>query len=247
MKNFRLIGFAVFFFVLPAQAQWQQANWLSLDYIYDQFKYREPGAMSERGALPGVRGEAGLNLTSWLSLGIGGQYASGNLKYNGATFNGTPVKTLTIDRNWQGSAKLHFLFSPFVLSVGQARRYVYNDLMISYRREQIYNYMPITLMYMPAPFYFILEHRDFLDGKNRSHMGDLGGGRNDVTFKQKKGKGSAAEIGYVVPSSPMQTRLSVRYERWDIDASDVQNDGVQDLVEPKNYTEEIIFGIGVIF
>ncbi|MCB0350071.1 MAG: hypothetical protein KDD38_02735 [Bdellovibrionales bacterium] len=242
-----IISLGLLFFTLTAQAQSQNQNWWSIDYIYNDFKYEEPGAMSEEGGLPGLRLELGMAFSSWLGLSIKGDYVSGNLTYDGATTGGTPVTTITKDRIWSYGSRLHFIADPLTFSVGWAKRYLYNNLVVSYRREQTYNYTPISVTYNSTPVYLTLEYRKFISGVNLTHKSDVDPARKDVTLNQDTGRGYSVEVGYNIPASPIQTRLSLQYSRWDIEQSDVQNDNVDDLVEPKNKTQELTFGIGLIF
>lgn len=246
-----MIQFTIALFVtitsISAFAQSTSGNWWSADYIYDQFQYREPGSMKETGGMPGARMEVGASLAPQISLGVGGRYASGHLTYDGATTGGAPVITTTKDRHWHIQSKLYFMFDQWQLAAGWARRFLYNDLVISYRREQTYEYVPIGLTYYSGSFFFTYEHRHFLKGLNKSYMHDIDPNRKDIELKQKSGRGYAIEIGTILPSQSVKTKVSLAYESWNVNASEVKNDGVQDLVEPKNETQEFIFSIGLIF
>jgi hypothetical protein len=69
-----------------------------------------------------------------------------------------------------------------------------------------------------------------------------------VNFTQDKGSGYGAEVGYLVQTADhFLTRIFVGYHRWDVQDSDIQNDGVYNLVEPKNNTVTIQAGLGLSF
>jgi len=249
----QLLGFSIFLLLpLSAIAQEQggpyhSGNWYSLSYIYDDFRYEEPGAMKETGPLPGLHGDFGINMMPWLTLGGGFQYVSGNLTYDGATFGGTPVTTLTKDRNWHINMRVYFFADPIEFSIGWARRYLYNNLVVSYRREETYNFIPIALTYKFQPFYATYEYRNFVSGENLTHMSDVSSAQRDVKFKQDTGSGFSLEFGYIIPAQPVSTKVFLRYDYWHVAQSDIQNDNTQNLVEPDNNTREIFLGIGVIY
>jgi hypothetical protein len=56
-----------------------------------------------------------------------------------------------------------------------------------------------------------------------------------------------AEVGVYLPSTTVQTHIFLRYHSWTVKQSDVQNDGIYNLVEPDNSTTELVGGIGVAF
>ncbi|MGE3683874.1 MAG: hypothetical protein AB7G93_19315 [Bdellovibrionales bacterium] len=230
-----------------AFAQWQQSSWFHLDYTYTDFTYKEPGVMSEKGRLAGVRGEVGLNLLSWLALSAGGQYQDGNLNYDGSTFDGTPIKTVTKDYIRDTRALIHIVASSVSLSFGIAQRYWYDDLVISYRRRTRYDYKPIILTYHQNGLYVSYEHVLWDKGWNKSHMSDVDSNRRDPEFTLGKGSGMGVELGYLMPGSRVSTRVFVKYHKWKVKESDIQSDGTQALVEPNNNTTTYQIGIGLAF
>lgn len=230
----------------PAFAQEGGRAWLAVDYTFTDIKYKEPGVMSEHGRLAGIRGEFGLNLFGGFGVSIGGEYQDGNLDYDGSTFGGTPVKVITNDYIRQTQALAHIAYGPAVLAVGMAERYWYDDLVISYRRRTRYNYIPVFLTYRAAQTYIRVEHDIWQKGWNKSHMSDVNPAAQDVEFKLGTGSGMGIELGYVFPAM-IRTRIFVSYHKWEIKESDVQSDGTQNLIEPKNNTTEIKAGIGLVF
>lgn len=231
-------------FVMPAHAQ-SSGNWLDVSYTYTDFTYKEE-KMSEKAQLAGVRGEVGFSLGP-VALSVGGEYQDGHLHYDGQTFGGTPVQTYTNDYMRDLRATAHLVFHPFVLSVGVAQRYWYDDLVISYRRRTQYDYMPVQLTYQHERAYIRFEHDIWKKGSNTSHMSDVNPAAQDVTFTLGDGSGFGVEIGYEIPSQMVPSHIFARYHRWSVKQSDVQSDGTQLLVEPDNTTTIIQGGIGLSF
>jgi hypothetical protein len=232
--------------VASAQDAGPARFWLTTDYTYTDFKYKEPGVMSEHGRFAGVRGEFGINLFGGFGLSAGGEYADGHTDYDGSTFSGTPVKVITNDYLRTTQYLAHVTYGSMVIAAGMAERYWYNDLVISYRRRTRYNYMPVFFTYRTGPMYVKVEHDIWQKGWNKSHMSDVNAAANDVEFKLGKGTGFGFEVGYVIPGM-LTTRLFMAYHKWDIKESDVQSDGTQNLIEPANNTTEIKAGIGLAF
>lgn len=241
-----LIKLLVLFCSLNAAAEGDTAAWLTLDYTYTDFKYTEPGLMSEHGRFAGVRGEVGFFLFSALGLSAGGEYQDGHTDYDGATFGGTPVKVITNDYIRRTEYLAHIMYGNFLISAGIAERYWYNGLQISYRRRTKYNYNPVYVSYRSGPVYMRLEYDVWGKGWNKSHMSDVNPAANDVEFKLGKGQGQGAEIGLLLPGR-FTTRVFVNYHEWKVKQSDIQSDGTQNLIEPENNTKELKVGLGLMF
>lgn len=223
------------------------AYWLNLDYTYTDLVYKEPSLMNEKGRLAGVRGEVGMNVFGLMGLSAGGEYQDGNLNYDGSTFGGTPVKQVTKDYFRRTEFLAHLFYGPVTVSAGLAERYWFNDLVISYRRRTRYNYIPVCLTYRMDSAYLKFEHDIWQKGWNKSHMSDVNASARDVEFKLGTGTGFGVEMGYLIPAGGVTTRIFVAYHKWDIKESDIQNDGTQNLIEPKNNTTEIKVGLGLGF
>jgi hypothetical protein len=232
---------------LSAEAQWQSRRWLHVDYTYSDITYKEPGLMTETGRYAGIRGELGVNLLDYVAFSAGGSYMDGHMDYDGSTFDGTPIKVITNDYIRDTRLLAHVVYTPFVLSYGVAQRYWYNDMVISYRRRTRYDYQPLMLTYYQEGFYVRYEHALWGKGWNKSHMSDTGGGRQDVEFELGKGTGMGFEIGVLLPTPAFATHLFASYHKWTVKESNVQNDGVDSLVEPNNNTTTIQIGLGVAF
>jgi hypothetical protein len=239
-------------FSFNAWAQYDQAggifyrgNFLAVDLTMNDVSYEEPGVMTEDGLIGGVRAELGYGLGESLSISVGGSYYDGSLLYEGATFGGAAVKTRTTDYFRTLKAQLNYITAPFVFSIGYAERTWYDDLVISYRRLTEYEYIPLFITWFSGPYYYQLEHNAEFSGLNTSYMSDLG--RNDVFLKQKKGSGIGLEVGRMINASPIAARAYLQYHKWDVEASEIGNDGVQNLVEPANNTVTITAGVGILF
>ncbi len=221
--------------------------WLNLDYTYTDFAYKEPGYMNEKGRLAGIRGEVGINFFGMLGVSAGGEYQDGHLNYDGSTFSGTPVKQVTKDYVRRTEYLAHFFYGPMTLSAGMAERYWFDDLVISYRRRTRYNYIPVYLSYRMDAVYLKFEHDIWQKGWNKSHMSDVNASARDVEFTLGTGTGMGVELGYLLFAGTVATRIFVAYHKWDVKESDVQSDGTQNLIEPKNNTTEIKVGLGLGF
>lgn len=221
--------------------------WLSVDYTYSDLTYKEP-TIDEKGRLAGIRGELGLGLTSWLGISVGGEYQDGNLNYDGSTFGGAAVKQVTKDYIRDTRAMLHWLGGPAILSAGIGQREWYDDLVVSYRRRTTYNYYPITLTLNRDNVYVKFENDVWNKGHNKSYMHDVNAAEKDVEFTQSSGSGYGLEIGYAVATADrFISRVFISYHRFDVGDSDVQNDNVYNLQEPKNNMVTIQGGIGFLF
>lgn len=169
---------------------------------------------------------------------------NGRLFYDGSTFSGTPIKTITSDYVSDLRLYLNGSFSPISFSVGFGKRLWFNNLIISYRRKTEYQFIPIKIRYTSGSLYYTLEYDLWSKGLNISYMSDVGGGRSDVQLPQNSGTGYGLEFGYIF--SPT-TNAFINLHKWDIEASDTAFDGVSNLVEPKNNTLTATVGIGLGF
>lgn len=227
---------------------WNRAgNWFHIDYTYSQITYQEPTVMKETGNFAGVRGELGLNLLGWGAISAGGSYMDGHMNYDGSTFDGTAIKTITKDYFRDTRILVHAMSFPFTLSFGVAQRYWYDDLVISYRRRTRYDYNPIILTYTDPTFYLRYEQDLWSKGWNKSHMSDVSNSRRDVEFELGKGTGMGIELGLFAPTQGYISHLFVAYHKWTVKQSNVQNDGTSNLVEPDNQTETLQLGLGIVF
>ncbi len=246
-KNLFFVFFAfsnLFTLLNFADAQESSTKHLMLGLTYSQMNYEEPGVMTEKGGNGGVQGEFFYGLGANLNLSLYGAYWDGRLFYDGATFGGTPIQTITRDYVADTRLYLNANVSPFYISIGYGRRFWYNDLVISYRRRTEYKFIPVIVKYTSGSIYYSLEYDIWAGGLNKSHMSDTGGGRVDVEMKQNSGTGFGAELGWLANPA---TTVFFRLHKWDIEASETAFDGVSNLVEPKNNTQTFTLGIALVF
>jgi hypothetical protein len=220
---------------------------LGVSYLYGQMNYKEPALMSEKGKMIGLGLDARLDLTSRIVATAQAKIYSGNLEYSGSTFSGVPISQTTKDKVNEYRGLLALRFGQFQPYSGYGYRYWFNDLVISYRRETTYHYIPIGIKYVYRPFYFNYEFRHFLDGVNVSYMSDVSPARKDVTMKQKSGKGYAFEVGHLTKVAGLDLKISVAYEYWGIEKSETSFDGVDNLIEPHNSTNMYTLAAGLFF
>ncbi len=220
---------------------------LGVSYLYNQMVYKEAALMNEKGHLNGIGADFLFNFNPIFQLNLQGKWLNGNLEYSGATFSGTPLSQTTKDVVTEYRGLLAMKLGRLHFYSGYGQRYWFDDLVISYRREETYHYIPIGTRLILRPFYLSYEFRHFLDGLNSSHMGDIGGGRHDVTMKQKSGKGYSLELGHLTQLGRFDVKIAVSYEYWNIENSVTSNDGVNTLVEPHNSTNTYGASIGLFY
>jgi hypothetical protein len=210
-------------------------------------RYEEPGVMTERGRLPGYQFDVKYKGLEIIHLFFQYSQWAGHLEYDGATFAGTPLKQTTDDYVREYRALFYLngpIFSPYL---GYGQRYWRNDLVISYVRDTTYFYFPIGIEAKWLFFFFGAEYKSFLGGENKSFMSDTGGGRRDVKMDQENGRGYHLEAGVLIPIAMITTKVTLKYEKWNIEDSKTANDGVDTLVEPKNNSTLMSLNIGLIF
>ncbi len=203
--------------------------------------------MNEKGKLQGIGIDIRYDFSDELKLTGQGKFLSGELEYDGATFDGVPIKQTTKDKLREYRAILSYTVDSFTPYAGYGQRYWENDLVISYLRETTYHYIPLGLTYTFSPFYLTYERRIFLQGVNKSHMSDVDPSRQDVTLKQESGKGYLLEAGFFTAIAALDFKISLSYEYWKIEDSKTDNDGVDTLIEPHNQTNSLILSAGLFF
>lgn len=218
-----------------------------VSYWHSYVDYKEPGLMSEKGLLTGISGDVLYKFNNQFIFNFQGKFLVGNLEYDGATFDGDPVKQTTKDLIQESRALALIKLGNYVPYIGYGHRYWRNNLVISYVRETSYNYIPIGLKYNLKPFYVGYELKHFLYGINKSSMSDVSPLRSDVTMRQNSGRGYALEAGMMMEFKYFDTKLTLQYERWEIEDSETSNDGVDILIEPHNSTNVLSVVLGLFF
>jgi len=245
MKSFTL--FFILFLSLTNFTFAKDKFFFGVNYLQSYITYKEPSIMNEQGVLRGISGDLFYRVNNSLNLNVQGKLLSGNLEYTGATFDGTPLSQTTDDliREYRGLVELKI--KNYVPYAGYGYRYWRNDLVISYVRDTTYYYLPIGIKYLFNKFYFNYEYRHFLYGINKSFMSDVSTSRSDVIMRQNDGRGYSFEAGMIFKIKYFDLKFAAQYERWEVDDSEISNDGVDNLVEPHNSTNALSLIVGVLF
>jgi hypothetical protein len=237
----------------------QKSSWEISPEIY-YFEYEEPGLMEEEGVFYGIfvaythRGwvEAPSSESKWM-VRAEGRFAYGQVDYDGAFSDGTPLKVDSIDDyTFEGRLLLgpDFLKENSVdtLYFGLGYRYLNDDMSkqhpAGYERESNYLYMPLgieTLNNLKNEWYLGLnaEFDLFLWGQQNSHLSDVG--YVDVENEQDSGYGLRVSVRFLKKAEKTDFIIEPFVRYWDIDESDV----VLGAMEPANETLE--YGIRLIW
>ncbi|MBN2779838.1 MAG: hypothetical protein JXQ74_02095 [Alphaproteobacteria bacterium] len=227
-----------------------------------QHKYFEPGIMSEKGRLLGVKGSVSYHNSFFARLEA--ENGKGKIEYNGTgVTKGVPDNFYSY-RGLIGKDLLrgNLRFTPYA---GLGRRYLNdnsNNLIsdtggIGYERQSKYTYVPIGLEMKYQMFGWALnpsiEYDYFLEGEQTSYMGYLtpilAGNYYDFTNKQNDGRGFRASLKFI-KDLPNKTSLAfeIFYRQWDIDDSTVWvSPDLTGWYEPQNRTRQLGVGMSVIF
>ncbi len=216
-------------------------------YIYSQVHYKEPNVMDEKGHLSGIGIDLRYDFSDLLYTNLQAKFQAGNLEYDGATFDGEPIKQTTDDLTTDLRALVYLNLGKLAPYSGYGYRFWRNDLVISYIRETTYHYMPLGFRYLWHNLYFAYEKRIFLKGVNKSYMSDVDPNRNDVTLKQNSGSGYALEAGHIGKFFNLGYKISLMYDHWSIADSKTASDGVDTLIEPHNSTNTISLSAGLFY
>lgn len=247
IKNLGMRKILIISLLFSWQLQAQEANSASnikVSLVFANTAYEEPDVMTEKGGNGGVEAELGYGFSPTFGVSLFGAYWDGRLHYEGSTFGGTPVETITADFVSDTRLYLNTKLSSLQISLGYGRRFWYNDLVISYRRRTEYKFVPLKITFTSGSLYYAVEYDHWLEGLNKSHMADVGGGRSDVELPQKTGMGYGLEVGWIL--APM-AQAFIRVHKWMVDPSETAFDGVDTLVEPENNTLTTTVGMGLVF
>lgn len=226
-------------------------HWLHLDYTYNDLSYQETGSATtttQKTQLSGARGDLGLNLLGFLAISAGGEYQDGHFQFDGTPFTADAQKTTTSSYIRDLRAFVHLIRGPVILSAGLGDRYWYNHLENSYRQRTEYTYHPILLTYFLRSIYIQVEQDLWTRGTSAVSLSDVSSSHKDVNFALGKGgSGLGVELGMYIPGMFFSTHIYASYHKWNVKASDTQNDGVKDLSIPDNNTTILQGGIGISF
>ncbi len=231
------------------------------------FKYEEPGVMEEEGTFYG--GAFAYTYRGWAPESPGqslsgekkrmtrfeGRFAFGEVDYDGALMDGTPLTIDGIDdlalegrllfgADWLGGNTLSTLY------MGLGYRYLNDDPSFhpaAYERESNYYYVPIgyeldTSLRAGWSLAGRVEFDYFLWGVQKSHLSDVDPSLPDFENDQDSGYGCRASVRLQYKSTNMNFAIEPFIRYWDINKSEVIYPYA--VYEPKNNTTE--FGIQLV-
>lgn len=248
----------------PAPAPLQRITWEIGAEIYN-FKYEE-SIMDEEGVFYGLN--LGVAVRPWASepqagstpdqggpmFGLEGRVAFGQVDYDGALDDGTPLTVGNIDDyslEIRGIIGMDRLAGDAIhnVYVGIGYRYLNDDLSIhpaGYERESNYLYLPIGYqldfgLEEGWSWGIRLEYDIFLWGEQRSHLRQADPTLPDVRNEQNEGYGYRASVRlqHRYPEGVLIFEPFFRF--WDIEDSDSS----LGFFEPANETTE--YGIQIIW
>ncbi len=227
------------------------------------FRYEEPGLMKDKGLFYGLN--LGLTFRNWLPespeltaramdmsmykwmFRAEGRFAYGQVDYDGAYWDGTPLKVDDID-DYVLEGRL--LIGPdfprgmslYTLFTGIGYRYLNDDTSFhpaGYERESNYLYLPVGFEMIAqlndAWFWGLSAEFDvFLWGEQNSHLSDVG--LIDVDNRQHSGYGLRGAVQLQKKGDKMDFMIEPFIRYWDIGRSDI--DFLTGVYEPANNTIE---------
>jgi len=225
--------------------------------IQNYFEYIEPGDpdIEISGYMVGISGKYTFRCQKGFIISADFEYTYGlNTKYDGTTWDGTPVAEDSYD--WIFESRLLAGFEvklPGDLDLrpyaGLGLRYWYNDVegAGSYLRKTDYWYIPIgsavTKKVSESFSWGVgVEYDFFLQGHNRSYISDVNPRFNDVDLRQSSGYG--LRISAPLTYKSLQIEPYLYY--WNIDESDTDlltfdGEPYAYVIEPDN--ETTVYGI----
>lgn len=243
---------------------------LSADFSYRfspallSLDYEEPGVMEESGTLVGVKLKASYG-TRQMFGEFSGEVYNGELEYDGALFDGTPVSGPTRDsiyrtemilgtKGFEGQMEMR----PYLGFGWRQWRNDLRDARGGYRRKITYWYFPLGIILRPSNENFELrfQRNIWKTGRTVSYLNDqLGCGGSPpglpVRHNQNSGQGNNFLMTYFFENG---YTLDFSYRSWKVDRSNVQPvdmdcDGIREsnLVEPANQFRAYSLGLGVQF
>lgn len=208
MKKNKILGLLVFMFILSFSQVFADEAQSTLQSGWDtgigvlHFNYEEPSVdVRESGVMYGIQGSyTAFPNDDWMWR-MGGSFHTGRLKYDGATWAGTPVSANTEDyiyelRGLLGKNINHSKDSRGTFFVGFGHRY-WNDRVKAtggYEREITYFYVPLgyetaRLLKGSKMDGFKFELDWLIRGKVRSHLSNVDPRFNDPSVTQNSGYG----------------------------------------------------------
>ena len=202
------------------------------------------GVASEVGHFPMLNFELGAALTQGFSLVGSVGYGTDSMSFSGTNLQGATTNMYLPASMLQSRIDGLFMYQTFYFNIGYGLRTFSDAINGSYSRTQRTDYLPLGIYYVSPPFYLHAEYRRYLSGGE--DIGNLAGGRHDVSLSQAGGGCYALEAGWVI-QRPLGIKISINYAIWNIDTSDSAFDGVETLAEPSMQTKETTLALGLIF
>ncbi len=232
-----------------------------------QYRYREPGVMTNEGTLYGVVGSytfrdprtRGLwetddaEVRSWSTVRFEGRLACGEVDYDGSFMDGTPLSTRGTDdllldvrllggREWQPARLINAVY------VGLGYRYLNDDSseqLGGYERESNYFYVPLGARkdFDLAGSWDLGLTGEFdvlIVGRQISHLSDADPDLPDVRNWQWPGFGAGLSVELRRRSAKFDLALAPFLRYWWVAESDLS----QGYYEPENNTFE--YGLSFI-
>lgn len=228
-----------------ARAQAGDPIWLDAAYTYTDFNYQDASA-SQKGRLPGVRGEVGFTLFGGVAFSAGGSYQDAALTPAGESVTGAAWNGMTSNYVRDLRAELHLIFGSVALSGGVAQRYWYSggESAGGYRQHTEYDYFPVAVTFSLGHVLYVRGEDDiWRRGQTTLQLSDVGAAAGDVDLTQNGGGGFGVELGAYLPGRLIATHLFAAYHAWSVKDSNT----VRGVMQSKNTTTTIEGGIGLVF
>jgi len=235
--------------ILKARHTWEIGPEIS--YI----QYEEPGMMKDKGMMYGIA--ASYAYHNRFMFKAEGKFAYGQVDYDGATWDGTPVTLKSIPDYMleiRGLLGYDYFVKAYTITpyLGIGYRWLNDNSQqqspAGYKRITNYLYIPIGLELVAdlSKGWFLGatgEYDLFLRGKQISYLGDVDPSYNNVENDQKKGYGVRGSISIAKKSEKIGFAIEPYIRYWNISDSDINMYGL----EPKNISTEIGCKLAVTF
>lgn len=229
------------------------------------FRYTEPGLISDSGYLFGVFGEVSYFISDRVKGVINADLASGTLNYDGglcSILDNTCVdySAKTQDAIIHVTHRFDFEISDKVsLFIGPGLRVLVDKGIGSgfYTRFGTYLYAPLGITFQlprsEGVYFLDLEYDLFVRGTMKSKLSESNSRYSDLNHTQTNGSGLRISAKYQTQIFDHSILFVLFYENWSVGESDVlplMKDGIASgkfYSEPKNFTDAVGLGLGLSF
>lgn len=219
--------------------------------------YKEPGVMTEKGLMTGLKGQLSLRNNDRAIL-LDLMYSEGDVDYDGSgKMNNVPDRILEV-RGMLGRdlyLQSGYRVTPYI-GLGyrnlndNSKDMITTTNYIGYEREQVYWYSPIGIEILNGVLSgnwrlgARLEYDYFIAGRNHTYLSSIPG-NNDLHFKQNSGSGYRMSVDFTRALSNI-TAVTIQpfYKHWDVKQSNTGISGGEVYVEPDNNSTE--WGVGLL-